>query len=65
MKVGDIVKFQSDFQGMESLRGIIIAENGPDAFEVYWYQEESKFPHHKGNTTTDLKSFLEVISESR
>jgi hypothetical protein len=65
VKVGDIVKFQSDIQGMESLRGIIISESGPDAVEVYWYQEESRFTHHKGNTTTDLKSFLEVVSESR
>ena len=65
MKVGDIVKFQSDIQGMESLRGIIIAKNGPKAFDVYWYKDVPNYAHHKGNDTTDLKDFLEVVSESR
>jgi hypothetical protein len=65
VKVGDIVKFKSDIQGMESLRGIIIAKNGPKAFDVYWYKEEANFAHHKGSVTTDLRTFLEVVSESR
>ena len=65
MKVGDIVKFQSDIQGMDGLRGIIVAKNGSLAFDVYWYKDVPNYAHHKGNVTTDLKDFLEVVSESR
>jgi len=59
------VKFQSDIRGMEGLRGIIIGKNGSKAFDVYWYKEEANFTHHKGRVTTDLRTFLEVVSESR
>ena len=55
MKVGDIVKFQSDIQGMDGLRGIIIGENGSKAFDVYWYKDVPNYAHHKGNVIFNVR----------
>ncbi len=66
MKIGDLVKYDKSLSGLEECLGIIVAQNGPRAFDVRWNDRHSKLQDITANEiSTELKEFLEVISESR
>ena len=54
MKVGDLVKFKDNVQGMENMRGIIVAFNGIMPM-VAWFTGRRSHP------VVEIDSFLEVI----
>ena len=57
MKVGDIVRFKKKVLGLEQQRGIIVGDDG-FSVDVYWYKDTK-------HMISELKEFLEVVSESR
>ena len=57
MKVGDIVRFKKKVLGLEEQRGIIVGDDG-FSVDVYWYKDTK-------HMISELKEFLEVVSESR
>jgi hypothetical protein len=66
MKIGDLVKYDKSLSGLEECLGIIVAHNGPEAFDVRWNDRHSKLQDITANEiSTELKEFLEVASENR
>jgi|TARA_R100000329_G_scaffold141044_1_gene123583 hypothetical protein len=57
VKVGDIVRFKKKVLGLEKQRGIIVGDDG-FSVDVYWYKDAK-------HMISELKEFLEVVSESR
>ena len=63
MKVGDIVKFQSDIQGMDGLQcGIIIGENG--AYKRGWVEVLYLDGQSYDDSDPEWEDFFEVLNES-
>ena len=55
MKVGDLVKFKEEVEGMQNLRGIIVRWNGEFPM-VAWFNRRTKtIP------TTEVPEFIEVV----
>jgi len=42
MKIGDLVKYDVSLSGLEECVGIIVAQNGMEAFDVRWNDRHSK-----------------------
>jgi len=54
VKVGDLVRFKDVVKGMEGITGVIIDENGYDAWDVCW---------STGKVEVSLESFLEKVDD--
>ena len=65
MKIGDLVKYDKSLSGLEECLGIIVAQNGPEAFDVSWNDRHSKLQDIAANEiSTELKEFLVVVNEN-
>jgi len=63
VKVGDLVRFKSDLVGMSGHAGIVVAHNGEGAVDVMWLGGEAQWRHRGNGFASEMKMFLEVISE--
>ena len=54
MKIGDLVKYARDLQGLQGIFGYIVGFNG-EAITVRWFNNYDE-------TTTELPELIEVIN---
>ena len=63
MKIGDLVKYISVFEGLGGCLGVVIDNNG-EAVDVQWLDRHVGRTSHP-EKSTELPEFLEVVSEGR
>ena len=55
MKIGDLVKFRDEVEGMENLRGIIVRWNGDFPMVAWFNRPTITIP------TTEVPEFIEIV----
>ena len=61
MKVGDLVQYKRDIQGLEKLIGVVVGWDGDEWPVIHWNVERTRTDLTRTHRMPELPDFIEVV----